>query len=97
VRERYAVEGKWYSGIDLHKLWNAAKKVDPTLAWWSDNSKCVYQEAFNDLYRALRDFDKSRKGLRKGKRLGFRRSRSEASAEIVFGLAEGRSAVPGRR
>jgi transposase len=65
VRERYAVEGKWYSGIDLHKLWNAAKKVDRTLAWWSDNSKCVYQEAFNDLYRALRDFDKSRKGLRR--------------------------------
>jgi len=40
VRERYAVEGKWYSGIDLHKLWNA---------------------------------------------------------EILFGLAEGRSAAPGRR
>jgi hypothetical protein len=39
VRERYAVEGKWYSGIDLHKLWNAAKKVDPTLAWWQGPGK----------------------------------------------------------
>lgn len=28
-RERYEAEGKWYSGNDLHKLWNAAKKVDP--------------------------------------------------------------------
>ena len=75
VRERYAVEGKWYSGIDLHKLWNAAKKVDPTLAWWSDNSKCVYQEAFNDLYRALRDFDKSRKGFPALRSAGSSRSR----------------------
>ncbi len=45
-RERYEAEGKWYSGNDLHKLWNAAKKADPALAWWSKNSKCVYQEAF---------------------------------------------------
>jgi transposase len=69
VRERYAAEGAWYTGIDLHKMWNAAKKANLALAWWGENSKCVYQEAFNDLHRALRNFDKSRKGLRKGKRL----------------------------
>ena len=89
VRERYAVEGKWYSGIDLHKLWNAAKKVDPTLAWWSDNSKCVYQEAFNDLYRALRDFDKSRKGLRKGKRLGFPKVKKRGKCRDSFRFGGG--------
>ena len=47
------------------------EKVDPALAWWSQNSKCAYQEAFNDLDRALRDFVTSKKGQRKGKRLGF--------------------------
>jgi putative transposase len=47
------------------------KKANPALAWWSENSKCAYQEAFRDLDRALRDFIKSKKGLRKGKRLGF--------------------------
>jgi putative transposase len=88
-RERYAVEGKWYSGIDLHKLWNAAKKVDPTLAWWSDNSKCVYQEAFNDLYRALRDFDKSRKGLQKGKRLGFPKVKKRGKCRDSFRFGGG--------
>jgi putative transposase len=72
-QERYAAEGSWYSGIDLHRMWNAAKKADPTLAWWSENSKWVYQEAFNDLDRALKDFIRSKKGLRRGKRLGFPR------------------------
>jgi transposase len=27
------------------------------LAWWSGNSKCVYQEAFRDLDRTLSDFN----------------------------------------
>jgi putative transposase len=71
--ERYAAEGKWWSGMDLHQLWNGAKKADPALAWWGENSKCVYQEAFRDLDRALRDFVTSRKGQRKGRRLGFPR------------------------
>jgi putative transposase len=69
--ERYEAEGKWYSAIDLHKAWNAEKKADPALSWWSENSKCAYQEAFRDLDRALRDFAKSRKGRRKGKKPGF--------------------------
>jgi hypothetical protein len=52
-------------------MWNEAKKADLALAWWGENSKCVYQEAFRDLDRALRDYIASRKGDRKGKRLGF--------------------------
>jgi putative transposase len=60
--ERYDAEGRWYSAMDLHKLWNAAKKADPALAWWSENSKCACQEAFRDLDRALRDFVKSGTG-----------------------------------
>ena len=55
-KARYAAERKWYSAAELHKVWTAAKKADPALSWWSDNSKCCYQEAFRDLDRALRDF-----------------------------------------
>ena len=69
--QRYAAERKWYSGIDLHKLWNVEKKVNPALAWWSENSKCAYQEAFRNLDRALRDYVASKNGKRKGRRLGF--------------------------
>src|ERR1019366_2537126 len=72
-QERYDAEGKWYSAVDLHRQWNAQKKADPALGWWAQNSKCSYQEAFRDLDRALRDFTASRKGVRKGRRLGFPR------------------------
>ena len=58
-KESYAAERRWYSAVELHRLWNVAKKADPALAWWSENSKCAYHEAFRDLDRALGDFIKS--------------------------------------
>jgi len=85
--ERYEAEKKWYSAAELHKLWNAEKKAGPALAWWSENSKCAYQEAFRDLERALKDYVKSKKGLRKGKRLGFPKfkKRGKARDSVRFG------------
>ncbi|MHB1594116.1 MAG: IS607 family element RNA-guided endonuclease TnpB [Streptosporangiaceae bacterium] len=88
-RERYEAEGKWYSAIDLHKLWNAEKKADPALAWWAGNSKCAYQEAFRDLGRALRDFTASKKGTRKGRRLGFPRFRKRGKCRDSFRFGAG--------
>jgi putative transposase len=87
--ERYAAEGRWYSGIDLHKLWNTEKKADPALAWWGQNSKCAYQEAFRDLDRALRDFAKSRRGERKGRRLGFPRFKKRGRCRDSFRFTTG--------
>jgi putative transposase len=87
-KERYEADGSWYSGIDLHKLWNAEKKADPALAWWGENSKCAYQEAFRDLDRALRDFIKSKKGDRKGRRLGFPRFKKRGKCKDAFRLAD---------
>ena len=84
--ERYEAEGKWYSAIDLHKLWNAEKKTNPDLAWWSENSKWVYQEAFRDLDSALREFIKSKKGTRRGKRLGFPRFKKRGKCRDSFRL-----------
>ena len=88
-RERYAAEGKWYSAKDLHKMWNAAKKADLALGWWRENSKCVYQEAFSDLDRALGDFVKSKKGQRKGKRLGFPRVKKRGRCRDSFRFSTG--------
>jgi putative transposase len=87
--ERYEAERKWYSGVDLHKLWNAEKKADPALAWWGENSKCAYQEAFRDLDRALRAFSKSRKGQRGGKRLGFPRFKKRGKCRDSFRFGAG--------
>ena len=88
VGERYAAEGKWYSAIDLHKLWNATKKADPALAWWSENSKCAYQEAFRDLDRALRDYIRSKKGDRRG-RLGFPKAKKRGRCRDSFRFGTG--------
>jgi putative transposase len=88
-QQRYQAEGRWYSGMELHKLWNAAKKADPALAWWGENSKCVYQEAFGNLDRALRDFIKSKKGQRKGKRLGFPRFKKRGRCKDSFRFSTG--------
>jgi putative transposase len=85
-RERYASESKWYSGMDLHKLWNEVKKADPALAWWAENSKCAYQEAFRDLDRALREFIASRNGRRRGRRLGFPRFKKRGRCKDSFRL-----------
>jgi putative transposase len=83
-KERYQAEGTWYGGAELHRLWNAQKKTDPGLAWWAENSKCVYQEAFRNLDRALIDFIKSEKGERKGRRLGFPRFKKRGKCRDSF-------------
>lgn len=88
-QERYAAEGKWYSAAELHRMWNRDKKVDPALAWWSENSKCVYQEAFRDLDRALRDYIKSKKGGRSGRRLGFPRFKKRGKCRDSFRFSTG--------
>lgn len=88
-QERHAAEGKWYSAMELHKLWNEAKKADPGLAWWSENSKCAYQEAFRDLDRALRDFISSRNGDRRGRRLGFPKFKKRGRCKDSFRFSTG--------
>jgi putative transposase len=95
-RERYSAEKRWYSAMELHKAWNAEKKADPALAWWGENSKCVYQERFRDLERALRGFSISGKGQRKGKQLGFPRFTKRGNARTPSG-SPGRSAATATR
>lgn len=86
---RYEAQGQWYSAAELHKLWNAQKKADPALAWWAENSKCAYQEAFRDLDRALRDFVRSRNGQRSGRRLGFPRFKKRGRCRDSFRFGTG--------
>jgi len=87
--ERYGAERKWYSAAELHKLWNAQKKADPALAWWAENSKCAYQEAFRDLHQALREFVRSKKGERRGRRLGFPKFKKRGRCRDSFRFGAG--------
>ena len=88
-RDRYDAERRWYSAAELHRLWNAQKKADPALSWWGENSKCAYQEAFRDLDRALKDFIKSKKGERKGRRLGFPKFKKRGKCQDSFRFSTG--------
>jgi putative transposase len=85
-KERYAAERKWYSAADLHKLWNAEKKTNPDLAWWGENSKCAYQEAFRDLERALKNFTDSKNGQRKGPKVRFPKRKKKGKSRDSFRL-----------
>lgn len=87
--DRYQTEGRWHSAAELHRAWNQVKKGDSALAWWSENSKCVYQEAFRDLERALRDFIKSHNGQRRGKRLGFPKFKKRGRCRDSFRFSTG--------
>jgi putative transposase len=95
-RERYASEGKWFSGVDLHRQWNKAKRADPALAWWAENSKCAYQEAFRDLDRALRGFVASKKGQRRGRRVGFPRFKKRGRCKDSFRFSTGTMRCAGK-
>ena len=65
-----------WSHYSLRRWWNANKDTlavnpDTGVVWWSQNSKETYSTALRDLAQALSNWSKSRKGQRKGKRVGF--------------------------
>ena len=71
-----------WSHYSLLRWWNANKDklaVNQTtgVVWWSQNSKESYSRALRDLAQGLSNWSKSRKGQRKGKRVGFPRFKSK--------------------
>ena len=89
-----------WSLYSLRKWWNANKD---TLAvnmdgasWWAENSKEAYSSGLEALAKGLSNWSKSRKGQRKGCRVGFPRFKAKDHATPrfayttgVFGLIEG--------
>lgn len=90
-----------WSFYSLRKWWNSNKDalaVNPAtgVVWWSQNSKEAYSMALRDLAQALSNWSKSRKGQRKGKRVGFPKFKAKDRATPrfayttgVFGLIQG--------
>ena len=71
-----------WSYYALVRWWNANKDMLAVnqatgLVWWSQNSKEAYSMALRNLAQALSNWVKSRKGQRKGKRVGFPRFRTK--------------------
>ncbi|WP_314691056.1 helix-turn-helix domain-containing protein, partial [uncultured Rothia sp.] len=64
-----------WSFYSLRKWWNANKDElavdDDGVTWWQENSKEAYSYGVESLAKGLSNWSKSRKGARKGRRVGF--------------------------
>ena len=71
-----------WSHYGLLRWWNANKdelavNQNTGVVWWSQNSKEAYSRALRDLAQGLSNWSKSRKGQRKGRRVGFPKFKSK--------------------
>ena len=89
-----------WSFYSLRKWWNASKDAiavgEDGVIWWRENSKEAYSSGLESLANALSNWAKSRKGVRKGRRVGFPRFKSKdrtvprfAYTTGTFGLIHG--------
>ena len=83
-----------WSYYALVRWWNANKDALAVNAdgtpWWSENSKEAANTGLRSLAAALSNWAKSRKGQRKGKRVGFPRFRAKDRATPRFAYTTGR-------
>ena len=89
-----------WSLYGLRRWWNSNKDAlavsDDGVIWWGENSKEAYSSGLESLAKGLSNWSKSRKGARKGHRVGFPKFKSKDRATPrfayttgVFGLIEG--------
>ena len=89
-----------WSLYGLRRWWNASKDTlavsDDGVIWWSENSKEAYSYGLEALAKGLLNWSKSRRGDRKGRRVGFPRFKAKDRATPrfayttgVFGLIQG--------
>ena len=83
-----------WSFYSLRKWWNANKDTlavgDDGVIWWSENSKEAYSSGLEALAKGLSNWSKSRKGARRGRRVGFPRFKLKDRATPRFAYTTGR-------
>jgi putative transposase len=99
AEKTYGIEGDHltpcldWSMRSLRNEWNRLKhgvavRADGT-PWWDENSKEAYASGCQSLANALHNWSESRKGQRKGPRVGFPRFKSKRSSEKKFTFTTG--------
>lgn len=82
-----------WSMPSLRREWNRRKHTlavrEDGTPWWDQNSKEAYSSACQALAAALANWDASRKGTRKGPRMGFPRFKSKRRAAKKFTFTTG--------
>ena len=82
-----------WSHYALLRWWNANKGTlavnpDTGVVWWGQNSKEAYNVALHGLARGFSNWSKSRKGQRKGRRVGFPKFKSKSTV-VKFAYSTG--------
>ncbi|MCL6521018.1 MAG: IS607 family element transposase accessory protein TnpB [Firmicutes bacterium] len=85
-RRGEAVEVPWTLPA-LRREWNRQKEA--VAPWWRENSKEAYSSGLEGLARALRAWSESRRGRRKGRRVGFPRFRKKGRGRESVGFTTG--------
>lgn len=82
-----------WSFYSLINWWNANKNelaVDSDgVIWWRDNSKESYNSGLESLAKGLSNWSKSRKGARKGRKVGFPKFKAKSKTTPKFACASG--------
>lgn len=89
-----------WSLYGLRRWWNASKDTlavgENGVIWWSENSKEAYSSGLEALAKGLLNWSKSRRGARKGRKVGFPKFKAKDRATPrfayttgVFGLIQG--------
>ena len=83
-------ERSFYS---LRKWWNANKDTiavgEDGVIWWAENSKEGYSYGLESLAKGLSNWSKSRRGDRKGRRVGFPKFKAKDKATPRFAYTAG--------
>ena len=77
----------------LRKWWNHNKDElavdDDGVIWWADNSKEAYSYGLESLAKGLSNWAKSRRGIRKGRKVGFPKFKSKNKTAPRFAYTTG--------
>ena len=77
----------------IRKRWNADKDTiavgEDGKPWWQENSKEAYSSGVEALAKGLSNWSKSRKGDRKGRRVGFPKFKSKSKTTPRFAYTAG--------
>ena len=88
-----------WSFYSLRRWWNSNKDTLAVNAdgapWWAENSKEAYSSGLEALAKGLSNWSKSRKGARRGRRVGFPRFKSKDRTVPRFAYTTGFKLIDG--
>lgn len=83
-----------WSFYDLRRWWNANKNLlavntDTGEVWWPRNSKEAYSSGIEALAKGLANYSGSKRGVRRGRRVGFPKFKSKNKSVASFAYTTG--------